>query len=236
VLEVIDITVPVHDGMTGWPGLLPTRLEPGERMERGDSVNVTNCHFCAHVGTHIDAPFHHFREGASIDRVSLRGLIGKACVLDLAGVETGVCASDLARFEDKLPVDVLLLKTRNSTTKKTWHKFDPQFIYLEPDGAEWIRDRGIKGVAIDCLGIERYGRADGATHKTLLGAGIALIEGVDLRAVEPGMYWFACLPVKLAGCDAAPARAILIRDQGGAFLRAWEHAATSFREDRTTGS
>lgn len=222
MLEIIDISVPIHEGMVTWPGLLKTALHAAERMDRGDAVNVTDCHFCAHVGTHVDAPFHHYRDGARIDEIDLSGLIGKALVLDLTHVETGITAADLKPLRGAEPFDILLLKTRNSTVKKTWEAFDESYIYLEPEAAERIRELGIKGVAIDCLGIEKYGRADGRTHKTLLrNGGPTIIEGVDLRQVDPGYYWFACLPLKLVGADGAPARAILIRDPEGSFLKSW---------------
>lgn len=222
MLEIIDISVPIKEDTVTWPGLLGVNLEGSERMERGDRVNVTNCHFCAHTGTHVDAPYHHYRDGARIDEIDLSGLIGKALVLDLTHVETGITVADLKPLQGAEPFDILLLKTRNSTVKKIWEAFDESYIYLEPEAAERIRELGIKGVAIDCLGIEKYGRADGRTHKTLLrNGGPTIIEGVDLRQVDPGYYWFACLPLKLVGADGAPARAILIRDPEGSFLKSW---------------
>jgi arylformamidase len=115
----------------------------------------------------------------------------------------------------------VLLKTRNSTELETAARWNDSYVYLEPDGAEWLRDRRVAGVGIDALGIERFGRADGASHKILLAASIAIIEGIDLRLVNPGLYWLACLPLKLPGIDGAPARAILIDDPTGAFLSAW---------------
>jgi arylformamidase len=223
LLEIIDISAPVKEGMVTWPGLLGVRLEGSARMERGDRVNVTDCHFCAHTGTHVDAPYHHYRDGIHIDEMDFTGLLGKALVLDLTHVEKGITASDLEPLRRVEPFDILVLKTRNSTVKSTWQAFDDSYIYLEPEAADQIRELGICGVAIDCLGIEKYGRTEGPTHKKLLRNGaVTIIEGVDLRRVEPGYYWFACLPLKLVGADGAPARAILIRDPEGSFLRAWQ--------------
>jgi arylformamidase len=227
VLEIIDISLTVWNGMIAWPGLLPPRLTPRERMSDGDAVNVTDIAMCAHTGTHMDAPFHHLPAGAGVAESPLAGLVGKALVADLTAVEGGIGAVDLERLRAHLPLDMLLLKTRNSGRARD--AFAEDYVYLEPDGAEWIRGGRIAGVGIDALGIERFGRADGAAHKILLGAGIAVLEGLDLSAAEPGLYWCACLPLKLAGADGAPARAVLIRDTEGGFLRAWEAAGKTFR-------
>lgn len=220
--EILDITLPLDGATVIWPGLAGVELEAAQRMARGDAVNVTNLRFCAHTGTHVDAVFHHFADGAGVECIPMNGLVGPAFVADLTGVAAGITADDLGAALAGCAASIVLLKTRNSTVKRTAERWDDHYIYLEPDGAGWLCDRGVTGVGIDGLGIERYGRADGATHKTLLGAGIALMEGLDLRAVDPGPYWLACLPLRIPGIDGAPARAILVRDAGGRFLEAWK--------------
>jgi arylformamidase len=227
MLEILDITPPVHEKLARWPGLEPTRLWSSESFEKGDHVNVTNASFCAHVGLHVDAPCHHVPDGVGIDRLSLAGFVGSALVLDLTHVEKAVQPKDLLPLDSADPFDILLLKTKNSTEKETWgESFDPDYIYLSPEASEDILRRGIKGVAIDCLSVEGYNVAGCPTHKVLLKDNkIAVIEGVDLRGIEPGRYFFVCLPVKLVGSDGSPARAILIRDSEGGFLQAWDKAA-----------
>lgn len=219
--QILDISLSIDRKTVTWPGLKGVSIEPAERMSNGDPVNVTDIAFCAHTGTHVDAPFHHFVDGRGVEGIPLDGLVGPALVADLTSVPLGIDGDDLTAAVPQDSPAIVLLKTRNSTEKNVAERWDDCFIYLEPDGAEWLRDRGCRGVGIDCLGIERYGRADGATHRILLGAGIALIEGLDLRAVSPGLYWFACLPVKISGIDGAPARAILVPDPTGALMATW---------------
>jgi arylformamidase len=110
-----------------------------------------------------------------------------------------------------LPADVqrLLLKTRNSLLWRSGiQEFDPNFVALTAEAAQWVVDRGMAVVGIDYLSIQRF--ADGpATHQILLGAGVVVIEGLDLSQVEPGNYELFCLPLKLKGVEGAPARVIL---------------------------
>src|SRR5690606_13775114 len=104
----------------------------------------------------------------------------------------------------------LLLKTRGSCF---WaeDRFHTDFTYLTPDGAAWLISRGVRLVGIDYLSIERYHAEGHHVHRALLAARVVIVEGLDLRAVMPGHYQLACLPLKLAGAEGAPARAALWR-------------------------
>jgi arylformamidase len=106
----------------------------------------------------------------------------------------------------------LLLKTRNS---ELWVRgtrdFPDRYVSLGVDGAEWAVERGIRLVGIDFLSVEADGPPDFPVHRTLLGAGTIIVEGLNLSAVEPGTYTLVCLPLKVLGGDGAPARAALIR-------------------------
>lgn len=223
-MKVIDVSVPVHDGMVTWPGLVPTRLIPHERIDRGDQVNVTNITCCTHVGTHVDAPFHHFADGAGVDSTELSRYFGKALVADFTDVEWAIDKAAVERaLLDAEPFEILVVKTRNSTTLPTWEKFDERYVYIAPDGAQELVRRGIRTLAFDHLGVERFGEPGGPSHKFLLQEpGVAIIEGLDLRGVEPGYYWFCAAPLRLVGSDGAPARAFLIQDPSGILLNSWE--------------
>jgi arylformamidase len=229
MLEIIDITPPVDETLVRWPGLTPTSLRRAQSMDRGDAVNVTDCSFCAHVGLHVDAPCHHIAGGIGTDQLSLGGMMGEGYVMDLTHVDTCIDVQDLAPLCDAGSFDVLLMKTKNSTEKTTWEKFDETLVYLTPEAGQAIIDRGVKGLVVDCLTVEKYGSGTCPTHKALLKDNrIAVIEGADLRHVAPGLYWFACLPVKLVGADGAPARAVLVRDTEGSWLDEWRKAEKRF--------
>ena len=222
-MKTHDISVPVHDEMVIWPGLVPTRLTAHERIASGDPVNVTNLASCAHVGTHVDAPFHHYRDGKTIEEVPLSRYVGKALVADFTSVEWAIGAADVAAvLEGAEPFGILVMKTRNSTDLATWERFSEKYVYIAPDGAEEIVRRGVKTVAFDHLAVEGYDAPGAPTHKILLGeADVTIVEGVDLRGIEPGYYWFSAAPQRVVGSDGAPTRAYLIEDESGAMLSGW---------------
>lgn len=222
-MRIYDITMPVREGMTTWPGLSETKFPAFARIAEGDPANVTDCHFCAHTGTHVDSPFHHYSDGYGMEQVALDTLIGRALVLDLTHVESSIGAAELDLLDDCPDFDILLTKTKNSTEKKLWDgRFVEDYIYINPEGARAIVERGIKSVAVDCLSVEKFDATACPTHKELLKNGaVTIIEGVDLRKIEPGLYWFVCLPLKIVGSDGAPARALLFQDDTGKFLQSW---------------
>ncbi len=89
--------------------------------------------------------------------------------------------------------------------------FHTNYTGLSLDGAEWCLRRGIRLVGIDYLSIERVDSPTAwQTHKTLLGAGVVILEGLDLRGAPEGEYTLVCLPLKLEGGDGGPARAVLL--------------------------
>jgi arylformamidase len=103
----------------------------------------------------------------------------------------------------------VLLKTRNS--RRPWWEegFDTKFIHLSQDAARHMVDCGIRTIGIDYLSVGGYQRDGVECHQVLLGAGIWIIEGLNLTKVKPGKYDLICLPVKIRNSDGAPARAIL---------------------------
>jgi arylformamidase len=104
----------------------------------------------------------------------------------------------------------VLFKTRNSYL---WNQkqFVEEFVYITPGAARSLVNEGIKVVGIDYLSVEKFGAEDFQTHRTLLEAGTIIIEGLDLREVEPGDYEMICLPLKVKDGDGAPARVVLRR-------------------------
>jgi arylformamidase len=158
----------------------------------------------AHTGTHIDAPLHMIENGQTMDSISLESLVGPARVLDLTHVHDGITKADLEPFAIQAG-EWLLFKTRNSLSEA----FDFEFIYLKEDGAHYLRDLQVKGIGTDGLGIERA-QPNYGTHRSLLGAGIHVVEGLRLMEVPGGNYFMVIAPLKVSGIEASPARAFLI--------------------------
>jgi arylformamidase len=161
------------------------------------------------MGTHVDAPDHFLNNGKTVEKLLLSVLSGRAYVLYLPEVDL-ITASILKKAEIPPRTRRILFKTRNSDYwTRQLREFQTDFVALSPDAAQYLVDRSVKLIGIDYLSIAPYHQGL-LTHQILLKAGIVILEGLDLSAVSPGRYSLYCLPLKLAGSDGAPARAILI--------------------------
>jgi len=205
--RVIDISVPNARGMHVYPGDPVLRVESVRRIAQGDPCNLSLLTLGSHTGTHVDAPYHFLADGPRLGDVGLDRMIGEALVADLRGR----AAIDAAALEDVAlrHGDILLCRTDNSCR---WEapEFQRDFAYLTEDAADLLVARGVRAVGMDYLSIERFGSEGFPVHHRLLGAGVFVIEGLDLRAVEPGRYTLVCLPLKFPELDGAPARAVLL--------------------------
>ena len=207
-MKLIDVSVPIRDAMTVYRGNPPVRIRPAMTLQR-DGVNLSELCLGSHTGTHIDAPSHFVRGGVGVDRLNLDRFIGPAWVADLRRVRGGINADDLTRARIPRGSRRVLLRTGNS---RWWHPARPfrtNFVYLAADGAAWMVDRGVELVGIDYLSIEGYGVQGAPTHKRLLGAGIPILEGIDLFKVRPGRWQMAALPLRIVNGDAGLTRAVL---------------------------
>ncbi len=209
-MKVIDVSWPISRATTGYKDRAVVKFDEIKNFLR-DGVRETNINLSAHTGTHIDAPSHFLRDGKTIDQIDLSRFIGRCKVLDLTDVGEQITRNCLANYEGEINEgDIVLLKTNNSTKIAT-DKFSPHFVYLEFTGAEYLKEKKIKAVGIDYLGMERS-QSGHPTHTTLMHADIGIIEGLRLRSVKKGSYFFVCLPLYTIGIEAAPARAVLISD------------------------
>ena len=170
------------------------------------SSHETRLDIDLHTGTHVDAPLHMVEGGDSLESIGLDKVITKCRVVDLTDINEKISKIDLESKEIQKD-DFILLKTKNSTE----NILEGAFIYLDKTGAEYLRDKKIKGVGIDALGIERA-QPDHETHIILFEAGIVIIEGLKLDEVDEGEYFLFAAPLKIKGVEASPVRAVLIAD------------------------
>jgi arylformamidase len=201
-----DITMTIRPGIPVWDNMeskRPTFRTTADFSQGGPYE--TRLALDLHTGTHVDAPLHMIEGGDSIEATPIESLCGPARVLDLTGVQDGIGRSDLEGLGIQQG-ERILFKTRNSF--REFPKFDAGFVYLKEDGARYLTDIGIAGVGTDALGIERS-QPEFPTHRTLLGRGIWIAEGLRLAEVPAGSYYLMLAPLKLEGVEAAPARALL---------------------------
>ena len=206
--RIIDISWKTGPQLPVWPGSPGFELIWNKRLNSGDDCNNSILKCDSHVGTHVDAPFHFVASGDTVEHLDLGLLVGPCCVIDLPGVKK-ITAADFARVAGSIETPRILLRTDNSTIpEKDFKVFHEDFVALEPDAAQWIVDNNIKLVGIDYLSIGRF-KNGRKTHQILLNAGVAVVEGLNLRHVQPDNYELICLPMKILGAEGAPARAIL---------------------------
>lgn len=207
-MTIYDVSVPLRPGMPTYGGDEPGPvLEYTGLLSRGDSSNLSTLSLGSHTGTHVDAP-HHFIDGrATVDALSPEALMGPVHVIEHFG-SGHITAADIEGAS--LPADArrVLFKTANGAA---WERdqFHEAFLGVEPDAAQVLVDCGVVLVGIDYLSIERFHAPGHPVHMILLGAGVVIVEGLDLRAVPPGRYSMCCAPLNVVGAEGAPARVFL---------------------------
>lgn len=203
----IDISVPLYTGMVHWPDNPPVEIERAMDMNKGAVCNVSKLSMGAHTGTHMDAPLHFFNDGRSIDTMPLSATLGRARVIEIRDTES-IKPDELKPHNIQLG-ERILFKTINSTHYWSRDEFVKDFVYISHEAAQFLAKAGIQTVGVDYLSVGGYSKDGPETHHALLGAGIWIIEGLNLANVRAGSYDLICLPIKMKGSEGAPARAIL---------------------------
>jgi arylformamidase len=205
-MKLIDVSVPLDASLPTYPGNTPFSLEAIKRLARGESSNVSTLHMSAHTGTHVDAPRHFFDGAAGVDLLPLEMLIGRVRLIEIRS-RKGIGPDELSAVD--LSEDVrVLIKTPNS---RLWGspEFNPDYVGVTEAGAKHLIGQGIKVLGVDYLSVEQFKQPGAPAHHVLLGGGTIVIEGLNLRDVEPGVYEMFCLPLRIVGADGAPARVVL---------------------------
>jgi arylformamidase len=208
VATYYDISVPISNGGAVYPGNPEIRIAPQQEIAKGASSNVSSLAFGSHTGTHVDAPKHIFDDGESVDKLPLDILMGPAVLVDVGTKCMAVGAKELQLHELKGHKRILI-KTRNSSFIRET-RFREDYTYLAPDGAEYLVSLGVKLVGVDYLSVEQFHSGHHRTHRVLLKAGVVIVEGLDLSLPPLGPYELRVLPLRFAGLDGAPARAVLV--------------------------
>ena len=210
--RLIDISVPLREGMAHWPGDVPfTRVQRTRIGEDHAASNDSLLMMSAHCGTHVDAPRHFLPEGTTVEAMELSLLIGPAYVLDCTAWQGHLTEEAFAGVP--AGVERLLVKTVNARATLSG-SFDEHFTGLTESGALWLKRHGIRLFGLDYFSIGALDDGSIArAHRAFLSqAGAVALEGLCLEGVAGGWYDLICLPLKLAGSDGAPCRAVLVRE------------------------
>lgn len=194
--------------MVAWPGDGAVVIGLTSSMAEGAECNVTRLSMSAHTGTHMDAPRHYIAKGEAMEAWPPEATIGRCRVIAIAD-PVAVTAAELAPHQPRAG-ERILFKTENSL-KRLLHEriFVEEFVYVAEDAAKLLVECGVRSVGVDYLSVGGFSTDGVETHVALLGAGIWVVEGLDLSEISPGEYEWNCLPLKLVGADGSPCRALL---------------------------
>jgi arylformamidase len=205
--KIYDISLPIESGGVVYPENTPIEIVVVKSVATGGSSTISRISFGSHTATHVDAQRHFVATGASVDEIPLDLLMGPALLIRFPDDVMAITAAHLrtAKIGGQTRV---LFATRNSGFNRD-RTFVEDYTYVAPDAAEFLVEQGVKLVGVDYLSIEQFHSGHHRTHKTLLGSGVVIIEGLQLSEAPAGQYDLVCLPLRLKGLDGAPARAVL---------------------------
>jgi len=216
VRAIVDLSHPVDDDTPVYPGDPVARFRPAATVAE-DGYNVLHVSMGSQTGTHVDAPYHFLEDGARIDQLPLELFLAPAVIADVRGKAPHgrIDWSDLAPYAQRLgPGRILVLHTGWDVHWGTDAYFDHPF--LTGDAAERVVAAGVLSVAIDALSLDETvvggEPADGfAAHHAVLGAGGVIVENLrNLAAVTAADPVLSVLPLRFAGADGAPVRAVAL--------------------------
>lgn len=208
--RIIDLSYPINNAMPVYPGdpVVHTRLV--HNINDG-GYNVSEICMGSHTGTHVDSQHHVMHTDHAVDSLPLDSMVGWAEVLDLTDIseKSEITSADLDKFADRVKPGARLLLKTDWGKKFGKAEFFTDFPCISEGAAGWLVARSIK-----LLGIEQpslHTTHDIEVHKALLSNNIVLIESIaNMDQIHSERVYLAALPLKLAGLDGAPVRAIAI--------------------------
>lgn len=204
-MKIYDVSIPIDESMPVFPGDPVFRSKQLKSFKAKDRYQLHEISMGNHAGTHVDAPAHFIKGGNTIDKIPLEVLNGRARVVEIHHA----AKIDVPELKRLILVEDfrILFKTRNSLL---WNEpFTTEYIYLTENAAKYLSENGIKLIGFDYLSIDRFGDESFPAHNALLKNDVVLVEGLNLAEVEEGEYEMSCLPLRIKGLDASPARVIL---------------------------
>lgn len=210
--RILDISRPVRAGIPVWPGDTPFEYRRSWKIGGGCPVNVGQVTMSLHTGAHTDAPYHFDDAGAAIADVDLSKYLGPCVVVDARPAGRGLVPAELPAGTEAALRAAPRLLVRMYAARPTG--FDEHLPHLTPEMADWLAARGVVLVGVDSDSMDAFDSKELAAHHRLASHGIAILEGIDLSSVTPGVYDLVALPLRLVGADASPVRAVLVTREG----------------------
>ncbi|MBO0695144.1 MAG: cyclase family protein [Verrucomicrobia bacterium] len=215
-MKIWDISRTLCNDLAEWPGDEPCRFRLTSEKAKGASVNLGAITMSVHNGTHADARFHFDTDAASIEKAPLENYLGRATVVDLAQAFLDSKEKHLITIEDLKPhAEQIAATSRLLVRTDRWNDstvFPDKIPVIAADVPAWLQKNGVRLLGLDLPSVDEIDSKSLQNHHALANAGVAIVESLDLSGVASGIYHFAALPLKIAGGDGAPLRAILWRE------------------------
>ncbi len=197
---IYDISPAITTALKVFPGDTPPSREVLLDMSRGDPLTLSTWKSTVHVGAHADAPSHYGLDGRTIDQQPLELYCGPCRVIHVDG---GPVTPEMVPDVD---TERLLIATGSYPDPTNWTN---DFAALSPELVDYLGRHGVRLVGVDTPSVDPADSKELPAHHRFLANDIAIIEGLVLADVPAGVYELIALPLKLAGFDASPVRAIL---------------------------
>jgi arylformamidase len=207
VLRLIDVSPLVSPRLGVWPGDVPYAAEWALRIADGANIDLSSIRATVHLGAHADAPRHYASGGAGIHERALDLYFGPCQVVD-APVARGsrVRPRDLRQA---IAAPRVLIRTGTFPDPERWNA---DFAGLSAELIEYLWRQGARLVGVDTPSIDPQEDKLLESHRAVADRDLAILEGLVLAGVAPGLYTLMALPLKIEGADASPVRAVLIQE------------------------
>jgi arylformamidase len=203
--KYIDISPVLSSKTAVFPGDTPFKRGINMSFSSGSHLDLSDIHTTLHIGAHTDAPSHYHERGKSIEKRDLSLYFGDCQVIEVRlSPEARIYPKD---FSDEIKAPRVLFKTNSFSNPDQWKD---EFNSLSPELVNFLHQKGVKLVGIDTPSVDPATSKDLPSHKALFETDMALIEGIILTHVKPGLYQLIALPLNIEGADASPVRAILL--------------------------
>ncbi|MGC1182114.1 cyclase family protein [Legionella sp.] len=201
-----DLSTMISNDLVVFPGDPTYCTEVVSSLEKGDTFNLCHMHLGNHAGTHIDFPAHTIKNHKTSSDFPLEFLIGPGIIIQVPPTEKSVTKNFVAR-QSIMSSDIVFFKTANSQISKH-APFTEQYVYIEPDAAIELLQKGVKIVGIDYISVDAYDDANLTVHNTLLSKEVLIVEGLELRDIPEGRYEIYIMPLNIPNMDGLPARVL----------------------------
>ncbi len=205
--RMYDISEPISPATAVFPGDTPFSAQWVMRMKDGNSCNVSSMTMSVHCGTHTDSPLHFDSDGLDMASVPLDAYIGRCRVAAVHGEGNPALITAKSLTPALLAGAERLLLRTSDTHDHT--EFDDSFTALSPEAAAALVEAGIRLIGLDTPSMDYAASKELAAHQVLYRGGVAILENINLSHIEPGDYELIALPLRIAGSDSSPVRAIL---------------------------